>query len=501
MSSWKGHSLGEAFGSRCPGGIPSPATRREFLRASGCGFGYLAWAGLLAEARGGEAPARTLASTRELALPQPHFAPRARHVIFCFMDGGPSHVDTLDYKPELARRQGEKIGGDAVSKLSQSTADRVWFGSPWEFKQRGESGLWVSELLPRIASLADQLCVVRSLVGRQPLHGQQNLLLHTGRVTGRAPSLGSWVSYGLGTDNQELPGYVLLNNDWIPNGGSENFESAFLPASHSATWLRAKGQTVDNIVPRDRAEIQRRKLALLREQDSEFARSNQNDQGIESAIRNYETAFQMQSAIPRVAGIENETEATLRMYGIDSDNPHKKYYSLQCLRARKLVEAGVRFVEITCPLTHANNSPWDQHGNIRLHHAENAMITDQAVAALIVDLRQRGLLDDTIVVWAGEMGRTPHTPAITDTCGRDHHVNGYSIFLTGGGFRGGMAFGRTDDFGNSVVENGLTIHDIHATILRQLGIDHQRLTFRFGGRDVSLTDVHGRVVHEILSEG
>ena len=207
----------------------------------------------------------------------------------------------------------------------------------------------------------------------------------------------------------------------------------------------------------------------------------------------------MQFAIPQVAGIESETEATLRMYGIDSANDFKKYYSLQCLRARRLVEAGVRFVEITCPLTHANNSPWDQHGNLKQYHTENAMITEQAVAALIVDLKQRGLLEDTIVVWAGEMGRTPHTPAISDTAGRDHHVNGYSIFLAGGGFRGGMAFGKTDDFGNSVVENELAIHDIHATILHQLGIDHRRLTFRFGGRDVSLTDVHGRVVHELLS--
>ena len=378
------------------------------------------------------------------------------------------------------------------------SADRVWLGSPWEFRQRGESGLWVSDLFPQIAQVADQLCVVRSLVGRQPLHGQQNLLLHTGRVTGRAPSLGSWVSYGLGTDNRELPGYVLLNNDWIPNGGSENFDSAFLPATHGATWLRAKGQTVDNIVSRDALEVQRRKLDLLRAQDGQFA-GDASSQAIEAAIKNYETAFRMQFAIPQVASMESETEATLRMYGIDSANDFKKYYSLQCLRARRLVEAGVRFVEITCPLTHANNSPWDQHGNLKQYHTENAMITEQAVAGLIVDLKQRGLLEDTIVVWAGEMGRTPHTPAVSDTAGRDHHVNGYSIFLAGGGFRGGMAFGKTDDFGNSVVENELAIHDIHATILHQLGIDHRRLTFRFGGRDVSLTDVHGRVVHELLS--
>ncbi|MBC8352995.1 MAG: DUF1501 domain-containing protein [Planctomycetes bacterium] len=473
--------------SHSPGTSLRPRTRREFLHSASNGFGMLAFAGLAAR--------RSEAAGTDM----PHFAAKAKHVIFCFMDGGPSHVDTFDYKPMLAKHEGEKIGNDAVSKRSQSNASRVWLGSPWKFRQRGQSGLWVSDLLPHAADLADDLCVVRSLVGEQPLHGQQALLLHTGRVTGRAPSLGSWASYGLGTENDSLPGYVLLNNDWIPNGGYENFGSAFLPATHSATLLRAKGTPVDNIVPSDSLAIQRRKLDLLREQDRQFAALSADQQAIEAAIGNYETAFRMQSEIPNVADISHETEATRKLYGVDSENEHKRYYSLQCLRARRLVEAGVRFVEITCPLTHPNNSPWDQHGNIKQYHEENAMITDQAVAALIKDLKQRGLLDETIVVWAGEMGRTPHTPTISATCGRDHHVNGYSIFMAGGGFRGGVAFGATDDFGNSVVDNPLMIHDIHATILHQLGLDHETLTFRFGGRDVSLTDVHGRVIREVLS--
>ena len=475
---------------RCPGAVPQPRSRREFLQTASNGFGLLALASLMAE--------RGKAQQSDTAQ-QPHFRPRAKHVIFCFMDGGPSHVDTFDYKPQLTQRQGQAIGDDAVSKLSQSSANRVWLGSPWRFRQRGRSGLWVSDLLPELARCADQLCVARSLIGKQPLHGQQSLLLHTGRETGRAPSLGSWVSYGLGTENQNLPCYVLLNNDWIPNGGFENFASAFLPASHGATLLRARGAPVDNILSPDSVVIQRRKLDLLFEQDSEFAAANPNNSLIESAIRNYETAFRMQTAVPQIADIGDETEHTQRLYGLDSANEHKKYYSTQCLRARRLVEAGVRFVEITCPLTHSNNSPWDQHGNLQKHHAENAMITDQAVAALIQDLKQRGLLEDTIVMWAGEMGRTPHTPKITANCGRDHHVNGYSLFLAGGGFRGGTAFGQTDDFGNTAVSNPLTIHDIHATILHQLGLDHERLTFRFGGRDVSLTDVHGRVVKELLA--
>jgi len=456
------------------------------LQSAGLGLGWIAAADLLA---------RQSRAATEL----PHRVAKAKHVIFCFMDGGPSHVDTFDYKPELKTREGQVIGQTAVSKLSQSEASRVWFGSPWNFAQRGQSGLWVSDLLPHIATQADELCVVRSMIGRQPLHGQQNLLLHTGRVTGLAPSIGSWISYGLGTENDNLPGYVLLNNDWIPNGGFENFASAFLPANHSATLLRAKGATVDNIVPGDALAVQRRKLDLLKAQDETFGRATPQQTVIEAAIRNYETAFAMQSAIPQVADVSGETAATQAMYGLDSTNDYQKYYALQCLRARRLVEAGVRFIEITCPLTHSNNSPWDQHGELRKHHGENALITDQSVAALLVDLKQRGLLDETIVLWAGEMGRTPHTPGLSPTCGRDHHVNGYSLFLAGGGFKPGSAFGATDDFGNAAVENPLEIHDIHATILHQLGLDHRQLIFRYGGRDVSLTDVHGRVVDELLA--
>lgn len=462
--------------------------RRDFLRSASCGFGMLALAGLLAE----ESQA---SATSTPSGPRP----RARSIVFCFMDGGPSHVDTFDPKPALSQRQGQPIGLSAVSKRSQSSAERVWLGSPWKFRQRGESGLWVSDLLPNIADCADDLCVVRSMVGEMPLHGQQNLLLHTGRVTGQAPSFGSWVSYGLASGNANLPGYVLLNNDWIPNGGLENFASAYLPAMHGATTLRARGVPMDDIVPGDALPIQRRKLDLLSLQDHDFASATADGQVIESAIRNYESAFRMQASIPDVADVSGESAATRRLYGLDRSNDYDKYYALQCLRARRLIESGVRFVEITCPLTHANNSPWDQHGELKKYHNENARITDQPVAALILDLKQRGLLDETIVIWAGEMGRTPHTPKVSETAGRDHHVNGYTIFIAGGGFRGGMTYGATDEFGNAVADRPLAIHDIHATILHQLGLDHEKLTFRYGGRDQRLTDVHGRVVRELLA--
>jgi len=460
-------------------------TRRELLRQASNGFGMLAlWALLAEESSADDSTASSL-------------TPKAKSVIFFFMDGGPSHVDTFDPKPELTKHQGEKIGQSAVSKKSQSAADRVWLGSPWKFQQRGQSGLWVSDLFPHIASVSDDLCVIRSMVGQQPLHGQQNLLLHTGRVTGMAPSIGSWVSYGLGSSRDNLPNYVVLNNDWIPNGGFENFSSAFLPAFHAATMLRAKGIAMDNVLPSDRTDVQQRKLALIREQDETFALSTK-DGSIDSAIKNYETAFYLQSQIPELADVSRESEATRILYGLDSSNEYKKYYGLQCLRARRLIEAGVRFVEVTCPLTHPNNSPWDQHANLKKYHEENALITEQGVAAVIQDLKQRGLLETTIVLWAGEMGRTPHTPKITEEVGRDHHVNGYSIFVAGGGFKPGLAYGSTDDFGNSVVERPTTIHDVHATILHQLGLDHRRLTYRFGGRDVSLTDVHGELIRDML---
>jgi hypothetical protein len=466
----------------CPGRIGPPASRRAFLKQSALGFGWLAFNGLTATANGA-----------------PHHTPKAKSIIFCFMDGGPSHVDTFDYKPMLKKYEGKPIGAGAVSKRSQSTPNRVWFPSPWSFRKRGQSGLWVSDLFPNLANVADELCVVRSLVGELPLHGQSNLLLHTGRILGQAPSFGSWVSYGLGTLNRNLPGYVVLNNDWVPNGGLENFGSSFLPASHQATMMRAKGVPVDNITARDATTTQRRKLALLAEQDAAFAKVASDSKAIEGAIANYETAFRMQTEVPRIADISREPEAIRKMYGVDSKDEHQRYYATQALRARRMVEAGVRFIEITCPSFDGNNSPWDQHGMLKALHEKNARITDQSVAALIRDLKQRGLLDQTIVLWAGEMGRTPHTPAITANCGRDHHVNGFTMCLAGGGLKQGVAYGETDEFGNAAVVNPLTVHDIHATLLHQLGIDHTRLTYRHGGRDYRLTDVHGMVVKEILA--
>ncbi|MFO0868139.1 MAG: DUF1501 domain-containing protein [Pirellulales bacterium] len=472
----------------CPGRQAPATSRRAFLQQSSLGFGWLALADLAA--RTSWATPLTAGSERS------HHRPRARHVIFLFMDGGVSHVDTFDEKPALTQRDGQPAQWRADARSQAVSANRKWLGSPWKFQRHGECGLTVSELFPQTARHADDLCVVRSLIGETPLHGAQSLLLHTGRSIAAAPSLGSWISYGLGTENEQLPGYVLLNNDWIPNGGFQNFASSFLPATHQAALVRAQGQPVDNIVPADPAEVQRAKLDFLRQQDRAGAVERSDDQAIEAAIRNYETAARMQSLVPELCDVSRETAATRQLYGVDRSVSYDQFYALQCLRARRLVEAGVRFVEITCPSTHANNSPWDQHGELKLRHAENARITDQPVAALLTDLKQRGLLEETLVVWAGEMGRTPHS---SGRDGRDHHVSGYTIWLAGGGVRGGMTYGATDEMGMSAVENPVDIHDIHATILHLLGLDHERLVYRFGGRDMRLTDVHGRVLRELLA--
>ena len=461
----------------CPGGLGVPRSRREFLSATSLGFGWLAFSGLANTARAGKAAGL-------------HLPPRAKHVIFLFMDGGVSHVDTFDYKPELARRSGQPAEWKADERSQAAGQDRKWLGPLWEFRRRGQSGLWASDLLPHMAGIVDDLCVVRSLVGETPLHGAQNLLLHTGRSLGAAPSMGSWITHGLGSENENLPGYVLLNNDWIPNGGWQNFASGFLPATCGATLVRAEGTPVDNIVPADPQAVQRAKLDFLR------GAAGTDAAAIESAIATFETAARMQASVPDVCDVADETAETRNLYGLDRATGYQQFYALQCLRARKLVEAGVRFVEVTCPLTHANNAPWDQHGGMKKYHAENALITDQPVAALITDLKRRGLLDETLVLWAGEMGRTPHS---SGTDGRDHHVSGYTVCLAGGGVKGGITYGETDEMGMGVVTDPIDIHDIHATILHCLGIDHERLTFRFGGRDVRLTDVEGRILHDVLA--
>jgi len=467
--------------SNCPGRIPYPLSRRDLLKSSANGFGLLALSSLMAQPSWG------------YSTPGRHFAAKAKNVIFCFLDGGVSHVDSFDPKPKLAELDNQPTG-----KIDNPTANknRKWLKSPWRFHQRGQSGLPVSELFPHIASCVDDIAVIRSMKADLPIHSTGVLFLHTGLNNAGRPSLGSWISYGLGNDSQNLPGFVVLSFGVVPCGGLENYSSGFLPANYQATMIHADGTPLDNITPADNnARVQRAKLDLLRQQDLAFSRALGTNDSVESAIKNYELAYRMQSLVPDVLDLSRETRDTQRLYAIDSKVPSQRLYGIQCLRARRLVESGVRFVEITCP-PGASNGTWDQHGALKKMHEKNALDTDQAIAALIRDLKARGLFEETLVIWAGEFGRTPHGQTRD---GRDHHPEGFSVWLAGGGIKGGTAYGATDEVGMHAVENICTMHDLHATILHLLGLDHERLTYRHGGRDFRLTDVHGHVVHDILS--
>ena len=470
----------------CPGRLATPLTRRDMLRGSANGFGLLALSGLLSQ----ESRAAQAADERRVS---PHFAPRVKRVVFCFMDGGVSQVDSFDPKTKLTELDGKPF---TESKNPTANGNRQWLKSPWQFRQHGQSGIPVSELFPNIARCADDLAVIRSMKADLPNHSTGVLFLHTGSNNAGRPSLGSWANYGLGSENQNLPGFVVLSFGVVPCGGMENYSNGFLAANHQATLLQADGVPLDNLKPADKdARIQQAKLALLRGQDDAFSRTLGVDDAVESAIKNYEMAYRMQSLVPDLLDLGQETEATQKLYGLDATVPSKRLYGIQCLRARRLIEAGVRFVEITCP-PGASNGTWDQHGDLKKGHEKNALDTDQAIAGLIQDLKQRGLFDETLIVWAGEFGRTPHS---SGRDGRDHHPEGFSVWLAGGGVRGGTIYGATDELGMHAVENISTMHDLHATILHLMGLDHERLTYRFAGRDFRLTDVHGSVIREVLS--
>jgi len=467
---------------QCPGRVRQPLSRREMLAASATGFGSVALAGLLASSKISAAAASL----------RPHVSPRVKNVVFCFMDGGVSHVDSFDPKPKLAELDGQSF---TASKNPTANGNRLWLKSPWTFQPHGESGLPVSSLFPHIARCADDLAVIRSMKADLPIHSTGVLFLHTGSNAAGRPSLGSWVNYGLGSENRNLPGFVVLSFGVVPCGGLENFSNGFLPASHQATMFQADGLPIDNIHPADaNARIQQTKLALLRNQDAAFSESLAGNDAVESAIRNYEMAYRMQALVPDVLDLSRETEATQKLYAIDSKVPSQRLYGIQCLRARRLIESGVRFIEITCP-PGASNGTWDQHGNLKGGHEKNALDTDQAIAGLITDLKARGLFEETLIVWAGEFGRTPHSAGRD---GRDHHPEGFSVWLAGGGVKGGTIYGATDELGMQAVDKVSTMHDLHATILHLLGLDHERLTYRFAGRDFRLTDVHGHVIHDVL---
>lgn len=469
-----------------------PTSRREMLARSASGFGALAAAALWpmesAAAGASEAPGRS-----DVGRLLRHHPARARSVIFLYMDGGPSQMDTFDPKPRLKAEHGKRFA--LPMEPTQFNDNGNTLGSPWEFRPGGKSGLPVSDLFPRVRECADDLCVIRSMVSEFSEHTSANYFLHTGFGLVGRPSAGAWVSYGLGSESRDMPGFVVLNGGLVPPGGLENFGSGFLPAAYQGSVFKAGATAVANIRPGDgEAADQRRKLDLVRGLDrSWLARLGPAD-AVESAIANQELAFRMQAAVPELTGLDGESEVTRRLYGMESGYEPTRIFGRQCLVARRLVERGVRFVELTCPAVGGDR--WDQHGNLKDGHENNARAVDQPIAALLRDLKVRGLLESTVVLWAGEFGRTPFAQGAD---GRDHNPFGYSVWLAGGGFRGGMVYGATDEYGYKAVENRVEIYDLHATLLHQLGMDHRRLTFRFGGRDMRLTDVHGEVLRPLLS--
>jgi hypothetical protein len=475
-----------------------PLSRRDWLKTTSCGFGYLALAGLTAEAAAREAKP---AAANPLAVRAPHFKPKAKRVIFLYMRGGPSHVDTFDYKPKLA-----EDGGKTVTQLSGQVQDRnrgrALLPSPFKFAQHGKSGLWISELFPHVAEHADDLCLLNSLCTDVPNHPQACLMLHTGEFRFTRPSVGAWVLYGLGTENQDLPGFVTISPP-ADLGGAQNYGNAFLAASYQATRIGEQNAAVANAhignidCKHLSAAEQRRQLDLVQAMNADLLERKQVDSELEGAINSLELGFRMQTSLPKLLDLSKESAKTLEMYGIGKGGGKggKKGgggtddFGRQCLMARRLAEAGVRYVEVS----HGN---WDTHGGLKTRLPALCEAVDQPIGALLTDLKQRGLLDDTLVVWGGEFGRTP-TGQGAD--GRDHNSAGYSMWIAGGGVKGGQRYGATDEHGSVAAENKFHQHDLHATMLHLLGLDHQKLTFRYGGRDYSLTDIHGRVAKEVIA--
>ena len=478
-------------------------TRRHFFGRTSTGIGTAALASLLAE---GALADPNSAATAEPVVGGlsgvPHFAARAKRIIYLFQSGAPSQLDLFDYKPALAKQRGEELP-DSVRKgqrLTGMTATQARFPvapTMFNFAQHGESGAWVSELLPHLSGVVDQLCFVKTMHTEAINHDPAITFITTGAQAAGRPSLGAWMSYGLGSENRDLPAFVVINGGLIPSGGLENFSAGFLPARHQATLFKPQAAPIANLQPPAGGAPDElgRQRGLLAELDQLCTERFGHADAIESAIANYELAYRMQAAVPELANIDNEPEYLQRLYGLDHPFEQTRIFARECLLARRMVERGVRCVELTCPRT-AGNDRWDAHSNLLKNHSENAQMVDQPIAALLEDLAARGLLDETLVVWAGEFGRTPFAQG---SDGRDHNPYGFTIWLAGGGVRAGTTYGATDDYGYRVVENRTTIYDLHATLLHLLGLDHERLTFRFGGRDMRLTDVHGEIVHGILA--
>jgi hypothetical protein len=454
-----------------------PISRRQLLQQAGGGFGLIGLAGTLGAA--------TTATT--------HFVPRAKRVIFLFMNGAPSHVDTFDPKPALAKHEGEKPDANKFRKVTGG-----YMPSPFRFRPHGESGLVMSELFPKMADHADDLCVIRSMHTSQPNHEPGLLMMHSGNQQPVRPSLGSWISYGLGTENDNLPSFVAISPG-LPVVGPQLWANSFLPGEHQGTSVDTNNLSVEKLVanlrhPKFSRNQQQGQLKLLQRLNRIHLDARPGDSKLEAQIRAMELAFAMQREASEVFDVSRETKETRDRYG-------RSVFGQSCLLARRLCERGVRFIQVYY-VTKGDKQPWDTHNDNDGRHRKLCADSDRATAALLADLKARGMLDDTLVIWGGEFGRTPHAQIDKknkNKPGRDHHATGFSMLLAGGGVRGGLAYGATDEFGMHAVENRVHVHDLHATVLHLLGIDHERLTYRYSGRDFRLTDVHGKVVKDIVA--
>jgi len=479
-------------------------SRRMALKSSASGFGYLAFAALAHDAALRAADSPKAATSAEAAkgplTPKlPHLAARAKRVIFLCMNGGPSHVDLFDYKPELNQHSGSS------TTIGRERGGAKLLGSPFQFAQHGQSGQWISNVFPKLADHADELCVIRSMHTDLPNHSQAFTQLHTGSFQFVRPSLGAWTLYGLGTENSNLPGFMTINPP-SDNGGARNYGSAFLPAVYQGTRIGGNqipgfyaallgkdeepGPPLKNVSNSNLSrEQQRAQLDLIHGLNLRKLERDTYHPEIEGAIESFELAFRMQDEVPKVLDMRSEPESIRNLYGIGSGLPTDRF-GRQCLLARRMAEAGVRFIEITAPVA------WDHHFLIQTELPKSAVATDLPIAGLLTDLKARGMLDETLIVWAGEFGRTPYGQSGS---GRDHNNKGFTIWMAGGGVKGGLSYGATDEIGYQAIEKPVHIHDWHATLLHLLGLDHERLTFNYGGRDFRLTDVYGNVVKEILA--
>lgn len=467
-----------------------PTSRREWLGASGCGFGSVALAALAAQQSAVIASEANPVASGPVT-PLPHIAARAKRVIFLFMWGGPSHVDLFDPKPRLNSEAGKPLAGSSVG--SDNPELGTVLGSPFQFAQHGDGGIWMSELLPHLSRHADKMCVINSLHTEGSAHGEALLRLHTGQANLVRPSVGAWVSYGLGSESDNLPAFITISPP-RGHGGVQNYGSAFLPAIHQGLAIGSAETPIANAVvsnlgnKRLNSDQQRKQLDLIQTLNRQHLQRAVADPAIEGLIANYELAFRMQSTMPHLMGLNDETRETMDLYGIDSEPTNN--FGRQCLLARKFAESGVRYIQVSTDYT------WDHHQKVQSGSITESAKVDRPIAALLEDLERRGMLDDTLVLWGAEFGRTPMAE---NGDGRNHHPKAFTMWMAGGGVKGGLTYGATDDFGYAPVENPVHMHDLHATVLYALGLDHQRLTFRHAGRDFRLTDVHGNIAHGVFA--